>query len=81
VHQHAERDSALDGKPDPVAGLAGAQDVAGVGECLLDGPPGGLAGHERGRGGGAVGGDQGQVRSAGGVLVAGQDQAHGAGVP
>ena len=36
VHEQGERDGALDGAPDPVAGLAGAQYVAGVGERLLD---------------------------------------------
>jgi hypothetical protein len=39
VHEQGEGDGALDGAPDAVAGLAGARDVAGVGECLLDGPP------------------------------------------
>ena len=37
-HEQRERDGALGGAPDAVAGLAGAQDVAGVGERLLDAP-------------------------------------------
>jgi hypothetical protein len=37
VHQQRERDGALDGAADPGAGLAGAEDVAGVREGLLDG--------------------------------------------
>jgi hypothetical protein len=36
VHELGERDCALDGALDAVAGLAGAQDVAGIGEGLLD---------------------------------------------
>jgi len=48
VHQQGEGDGALDGAPDPVAGLAGAQDVAGVGEGLLDAPAGGVTRDERG---------------------------------
>jgi len=65
---------------DAVAGLASAQHVAGVGERLLDRPPGGITGHQCAGGRGQVGGDQGQVIAAGRVLVAGQDQAHGAAV-
>jgi hypothetical protein len=60
-----------------VAGLAGAQDVAGVGEGLLDGPAGGVAGDQGGRAGGRVGGDQGEQA---GVAVAGEDDPDGAGV-
>ena len=81
MYQEREGDGALDGEPGPVAGLAGAQDVAGVGERLLDRPPGGVARDERAGRGGAVGGDQGQVVAAGGVLVTRQDQADSAGVP
>ena len=81
VDQEREWDGALDGALDPVAGLAGAQDVAGISERLLDSPPAGVAGHQRAGGSAQVGGDQGQVIAAGGVLVAGQDQPHGAGVP
>jgi hypothetical protein len=81
VHEQGERDGALDGVLDAVAGLAGAQDVAGVGERLLDAPPGGVPGHQGGRAGVQVGGDQSQVIAAGGALVAGQDQPDGAGVP
>ena len=47
----------------------------------IDAPAGGVTRDERGGGRRAVGGDQGQVVSAGGVLVAGQDQPDGAGVP
>ena len=79
--EQGERDGALDGAAGAVAGLAGAQDVAGVGEGLLDAPPGGVPGHQGGRAGVQVGGDQGQVIAAGGALVADQDQARLAGVP
>src|SRR5262249_56958059 len=58
------------------AGLAGAEDVAGGGEGLLDAPPGGVAFDQSGGGGGQVGGDQGQ--DAG--VVAGEDDPDGAGV-
>ena len=81
VHEQGERDGALDGKPDPVAGLPGAQHVAGISERLLNRPPAGVTGHQRARGRGGIGGDQAQIIAAGGVLVAGQDQPHGAGVP
>ena len=81
VREQGERDGALDGAPDPVAGLAGAQHVARVGERLLDRPPGGVPRHQRDRRGGQVGGDQGQVIAAGSAPVADQDQADGAGVP
>ncbi len=81
VHEHRERDGALDGAADPVAGLAGAEDVAGVGERLLDRPAGGIPCHQGGRGDVKVGGDQRKVIAAGGALVAGQDQPDGAGVP
>ena len=37
VNEQGERDGALDGAAGAVAGLPGAQDVAGVGEGLLDG--------------------------------------------
>src|SRR5689334_10590156 len=37
VDEQGERDGALDGAAGPVAGLAGAEHVAGVGEGLLDG--------------------------------------------
>jgi hypothetical protein len=40
--EQGERDGALDGAGCAVAGLAGAGDVAGVGEGLLDGPAGGV---------------------------------------
>ena len=81
VREQGERDGALDGALDPVAGLAGAQHVAGVGECLFDRPPGGVPRHQRSRGGGQVGGDQGQVIAAGSAPVADQDQPDGPGVP
>src|SRR5215475_2374495 len=71
-----ERDGALDGAAGAVAGLAGAEDVAGVGEGLLDGPPGCVAFDQGGGGAGQVGGDQGQ--DAG--VVAGEDDLDGAGV-
>src|SRR5215470_1944132 len=47
-HDQGERDGALDGAAGAVAGLAGAEDVAGVGEGLLDGPPGCIPGDEGG---------------------------------
>src|SRR5262249_48452920 len=75
-HDQGERDGALDGAAGAVAGLAGAGDVAGVGEGLLDGPPGGVAFDQGGGRGGQVGGDQGQ--DAG--VVAGEDDLDGAGV-
>ena len=59
--EQGERDGALDGAAGAVAGLAGAEDVAGVGEGLLDGPAGGVAGDQGGGAGGQVGGDQGEV--------------------
>lgn len=71
-----ERDGALDGAAGAVAGFAGAEDVAGVGEGLLDAPPGGVAFDQPGGGGGQVGGDQGQ--DAG--VVTGEDDPDGAGV-
>jgi hypothetical protein len=37
VDEQGERDGALDGAAGPGAGLAGAEDVAGIGEGLLDG--------------------------------------------
>ena len=52
-----ERDGALDGAAGAVAGLAGAEDVAGVGEGLLDGPAGCIPGDEGGGGCGPVGGE------------------------
>jgi hypothetical protein len=58
--EQGERDGALDGAGGAVAGLAGAGDVAGVGECLLDGPAGGVPLGQRGGGGVQVGGDQGE---------------------
>src|SRR3984957_1837877 len=74
--EQGERDGALDGAAGAVAGLAGAEDVAGVGEGLLDGPAGRVAGDQGGGAGGEVGGDQGE--DAG--VVAGQDDPDGAGV-
>ena len=62
--EQGERDGALDGAAGPGAGLAGAEDVAGVGEGLLDFPPGGVPCDQGGGGGVQVGGDQGQ-RGAG----------------
>jgi hypothetical protein len=58
------------------AGLAGAQDVASVGEGLLDGPSGGVAGDQGGGGGVQVGGYQGEQPVA---AVFGEDDADGAG--
>src|SRR6185437_7934289 len=79
--EQGERDGPLDGGAGAVAGLAGAEDVAGVGEGLLDGPAGGVAGDQGGGAGVQVGGDQGEVVAGGGAGVAGQDEADGAGVP
>jgi hypothetical protein len=55
VDEQGERDGALDGAAGAVAGLAGAQNVAGVGEGLLDGPAAGVPLDQRG-GAGASGG-------------------------
>jgi hypothetical protein len=77
VDEQRERDGALDGAAGAVAGLAGAQDVAGVGEGLLDGPAGGVAGDQGGGAGGQVGGDQGEQA---GVVAAGEDDPDGLGV-
>jgi hypothetical protein len=50
VHEQGEGDGAQDGAAGAVASLAGAEDVAGVGEGLLDGPTGGVPGDEGGGG-------------------------------
>jgi hypothetical protein len=70
VHEQGERDGALDGAGRG-CGPRRRQDVAGVGERLLDAPRGGVPCHQGDRAGGQVGGDQGQVVAAGGALVAG----------
>ena len=54
-----ERDGPLGGTGGVVAGLPGAEDLAGVLDRDLDGSPGGVSLDEL-RGGG-IGGDQGQV--------------------
>jgi hypothetical protein len=46
VDQEREGDGTFHGVLDAVAGLADAQDVAGIGERLLDDPPGGVPGDE-----------------------------------
>ena len=72
-----ERNGALDGTAGAVAGLAGTEDVAGVGEGLLDGPAGGVAGDQGDGSTGQVCGDYGEQA---GVAVAGEDDPDGAGV-
>jgi hypothetical protein len=69
MHEQGERDGPPDGAADPGAGLAGAEDVAGISEGLLDAPPGRVPLDQGGGGGGQAGGDQGQRGSG----VAGQD--------
>jgi hypothetical protein len=76
VDEQRERDGALDSAAGAVAGLAGAQDVAGVGEGLLDGPAGRVPLDQRGGAGGQVGADQGEQAG----VAAGEDDPDGAGV-
>ena len=57
-----------------VAGLADPGDLPALFEQDLDLPAGGVALHQLGRGGGKVGGDQGQVEPVGGAWAA--DQHH-----
>jgi hypothetical protein len=59
VDEQGERDGALGGAAGAAAGLPGAENVAGAGEGLLDGPPAGVAGNQGGGAGGQVGGGQG----------------------
>ena len=56
-----ERDGPLDGAGGAVAGLPGAEDLAGVFYRDLDGPSGGVSLDDLRGGRGGIGGDQGQV--------------------
>ena len=56
-----ERDGPLNGTGGAVAGLPGAEDLAGVFYRDLDGPSAGVSLDHLGGGGGGIGGDQGQV--------------------
>ncbi len=70
VAVQGERGGALHGVADAVAGLAGAELLACFGESHLNRPAPGVSGDERCRGAVQVGGDQGQVVTGGGVVVA-----------
>ncbi len=76
----AERDGAFDGEFEPVAGLADAEDLFGVGDHDFHRPAGGVAFDDLAGCGGGVGGDQGEVVGAcPGGLVADQDDGDRAG--
>lgn len=80
VAVHAERDGALDRSAGATVGLAGPEQVAGLGEGDLDGPAPRVPGDQRRGRGGQAGGDQREVVAAVGGLVAREDHADGAGM-
>jgi hypothetical protein len=81
-----EGHGALDGAAQPVAGLADAEHLTGIGEGLLDAPPGRIACYHVFGGGEKVGGDEGKPVAAiiavpgVGCVVADQNDPDGAGV-
>ena len=73
-----ERDRALDGRRDAVAGLAASEELLRVFYRDFDGPAGGIALDDLGCRGRGIGGDEGEV-AAGGGLVPHQHDGDGAG--
>jgi hypothetical protein len=78
-----ERHRPFDGAAGPIAGLAHTDDLAGVGEGLLDAPPGRVTDHQIFRGRVQIGGDQREpitavvAASSSGLVVADQNHPHG----